>query len=167
MESLSYNVLKAFEPEMLAQYKAFASKYHYDAHTYKLVSVTLRPFKKPHSSKWIAILQLELDIELDEMDAGDSVFKDHYSFKYGIGNDYGPGRYRPDVPLSQEQVFEAYETWGKALEQWLTTIHTFFGKARRKQLFAPVHEELAAKMWHPDRVSALLEKGGWDLIDAL
>lgn len=119
MQPLTYVVLKAFEPEMRSQYEAFASKCHFDGHTYTLVSVELQPFKTPHK-KWIAVMEVELDIVLDDG------FKDHYSFKYAIGSDYTMGRYVVSVPMSQMQVFESYDTWGTALEQWLKTIYDSF-----------------------------------------
>ncbi len=39
-------------------------------------------------------------------------------------------------------------------------------KARIQARARAIHEELVAAVWAPARVAALLEKGGWDLVDA-
>ena len=112
--TLSFEILKSFESEMQTQYAAHASKRHGDIHTYTLKSVTLEPLT---TGNWVALLTVELDVRLDDG------FKDHYRFQYSIGSNYKMGRYEPNVPLSQTQVFDAYDTWGEALATWLRTVY--------------------------------------------
>lgn len=114
MSAITFEILKSFESEMQSQYEAHAAKRHYDLHTYTLKSVKLEPLTTGH---WIALLTVELDIRLDDG------FKDHYVFKYSIGAKYQMGRHQPNVPLSQMQVFDAYDTWGEALAAWLRTVY--------------------------------------------
>jgi hypothetical protein len=156
----SFPLLKAFERELNAQFAAFAADYHNDAHNYKVASVQLLP-AHTKSPRWVAILELKLDIVYD---FDDDPFEDEYSFRYGIATDGSLGRYNPDAPPSQEQVFHAYRTWGRAITEWVNSILAFFRAARAA--LQPVHEELIARHWHPDRVADMLERGGWEAIEA-
>ena len=114
MTAITFDILKTFESELQTQYAAHAGKKHYDLHTYTLKSVKLEPLS---ADPWVALITVELDIRLDDG------FKDHYVFKYSIGAKYQMGRHEPNVPLSQMQVFDAYDTWGEALAAWLRTVY--------------------------------------------
>jgi hypothetical protein len=155
MNSLSFATLAAGEHELRPICEAHASKPHYDGHDYKFKGVEVKPATR-HS--YLA----RVTIHLESIYADG--FQDEYSFDYAIYPNGGLGRFQPQVPLSQQQVFDAYDTWGFAVERWVNLVKGHYCLKLRKARFALVHEELAAKMWHPDRVSALLERGGWDAV---
>lgn len=156
----SFPLLKAFERELKTQFAAFAGKYHNDAHTYSNPTVVLRP-ARTKNPKWVAILELKVHAIYD---FDDDPIEDEYSFRYGIGADGSLGHYDPDALLHEEYIFHAYRTWGEAITAWLASITAFFNAARAA--LQPVHEELIARHWHPDRVAAALERGGWEAIEA-
>ncbi len=57
-----------------------------------------------------------------------------------------------------------HKRWHQCVSNWLQLIR------RREQEGATeksrlIHEELVAVVWAPARVAALLERGGWDLVD--
>jgi hypothetical protein len=164
MEPISFEVYNAFKQEMNVLADAAAMETG-DGHIYDRVTIKLRRPTKANT-KAVAYLTLEMDVEYFDMGAEDP-FDDQYTFKYALYSDGRIGRFSPDVPYSQQQVFDAYQTWGLVIHDWIDAIKAHFDRAERKQRYAPIHEELAAKMWSPARVGALLEAGGWDLVDAL
>ncbi len=164
MESITFEILNAFKHEMNAL-ASTAAKETGDGHIYDRVTIKLRRPPKVKAGL-VAYLTLEMDVEYFDMDE-EEPFDDEYTFKYPLYSDGRVGRLSPEVPYSQQQVFDAYQTWGLVVHDWIDQIKAHFDRSARKQRYAPIHEELAAKMWSPARVGALLETGGWDLVDAL
>ena len=118
MASLTFEILRAAEPQLQEQLKEFATKNHYDAQTYTFKEASFRAAKTANK-KWVAIVVIKLH---SVYDFDDDPFEDEYVFKYAIGSDGSLGRYDPDAPLSQEQVFKAYDTWGSALMAWTKSL---------------------------------------------
>jgi hypothetical protein len=152
----------AFERELKSVCLEHASRDHGDRHRYTFESAEIQT-KLSFNPSLAAIVKLHIHSSYDDWD-DDEPFEDDYVFSYGITTNGELRRFHPHAPLSQEQVFQAYDTWGFAVERWRNLVEAHFSRATRKARFAPVHEELAQKMWHPRRVAALLESGGWEAV---
>ena len=156
MDVFTLDNFQAFERDLRPICDAHASKEHYDGHDYKFKGVELKPGKR-----YIAVVTIHLEsIYADG-------FQDEYKFRYPIYRNGGIGRFQPHAPLSQQQVFDAYDTWGFAVQEWVNRVKAHFCRKARKARWAPVYEQMAAKMWAPERVAALLERGGWEAIDGV
>ncbi len=167
MEPLSFSVYKAFQKDLLkAISNICAANDSGDGHTYEHVTLNMRPLKVPNKPNIIASITLNIEVSFDDWGA-EEPFEDDYSFRFVLFANGKIGSQPLHVPLTQSQVYESYRTWGNLLQVWVDGIKAHYDIVVRKVRFAPVHEELIAKMWHPDRVAALLEKGGWDLLEAM
>jgi len=168
MEPFTFQIYNAFKAEMNDAAEAFiaAAVRNNDPHIYENVTIKLRKPTKTNT-KAVAYLTLEMEVEYHDIYGEDKPFDDDYVFKYALYADGRVGRITPQVPYSQQQVFDAYQAWGLAIHGWIDQIKAHYDLIQRKERFSPVHEELAQKMWSPVRVASLLEQGGWDLVDAL
>lgn len=165
MEPISFEVYNAFKREMNALASLAAMRTE-DGHIYDKVTIKLR---RPTMARagLVGYITLEMDVEYFDMGA-EEPFDDEYVFKYALYSDGRIGHIEPAAyPYTQRQIFDAYKTWGLVIHDWIDAIKAHFDRAERKARYAPIHEELAAKMWSPARMSALLEAGGWDLVEAL
>ena len=63
----------------------------------------------------------------------------------------------------------AERAYKRCVQEWADVTYAAAQEAASKRRVQArtkaIKEDLMAKMWHPDRVAALLEKGGWDLVD--
>ncbi len=159
MEAITIEKLQALAGDLRPVCESHASQEHFDGHNYKFKGVELKPVR-PGST-----YPAHVTIHLESIYADG--FKDKLAFNYAIHSTGGIGRIRPRAPLSQQQVFDAYDTWGFAVERWIGLVKTHFDPKARKARWASVYEELAAKMWHPDRLAALLERGGWEAVEGV
>lgn len=159
MNALTIEKLQALARDLRPLCEAHASKQHFDGHNYKFKGVDVKLALRPSRSL------VEVTIHLESIYADG--FKDKFSFVYDVHSNGVISRNEPRVPLSQQQVFDAYDTWGFAVQEWVNSVKAHFDLKARKARWSPVHEELAAKMWHPDRLAALLERGGWDAVDGI
>lgn len=164
MEPITFEIYNAFKHEMNVLAEAAAMETG-DGHIYDRVVIKLRRPTKVKAGL-VAYLTLEMDVEYFDMSA-EEPFDDQYTFKYALYSDGRIGRFTPEVPYSQQQIFDAYQTWGLVVYNWIDQIKAHFDRVARKERYAPIHEELAQKMWSPARVGALLEAGGWDLVESL
>lgn len=159
MNAITSLFLMTLENNLKKHLEEQATKSHNDWHTYTFKSMNLRDYKK-NNTEWIAILTLELDSIFEDG------FEDSYIFKYGISKNAGTiGAYTPQVPLSQQQVFDAYDTWAEILQNYMKELQKNIEKQYEKK--ATIHKELIQKMWSPERLHTLLETSGWDMIDGM
>ncbi len=153
------SAITAGEHELRPICEAHAGLEHYDGYAYKFKGVEIKPYKRPG-------YPVVVTIHLESIYAGG--FHDKFAFKYAVHETGGIGRVPPPyIPRFHEHIFDAYDTWGFAVERWARLVKTHYCLKARKARFAPVHEELAAKLWHPDRLARLLEQGGWDAVEGV
>lgn len=156
-------ILKAFQRDLKSVCLEHASRDHGDRHRYTFTSTEIQT-NLSFNPSLAAVVKLHIHSSFYDWN-DEEPFEDDYVFSYGITTNGGLRRFHPYAPLSQRQVFEAYDTWGFAVERWKNLVGAHFSREARKARFAALHEQFAAKMWHPERVAALLDKGGWEAVD--
>lgn len=159
MNAITSLFLMALETNIKKHLEEEITKNHYDGHTYTFKGMNLTPYKR-NDTEWVVILTLELDSVY--MDG----FEDSFKFKYAISKNAGKiGAFTPQVPLSQDQVFAAYDTWAEILQNYMKELQKSIEKQNEKK--ASIHKELIQKMWSPERLHTLLETSGWNVIEGV
>ncbi len=154
MESIGF---KAFETALKSHCSEFAAKtFPEEVYTLESIRLVLNPSPSLPAAVFIRMSMAYRN--------GNKPTINEYEYQYYIHSNGMVSSNRIPLSLGHYNVHMANSLMRQAVEAWAQDVKTYFSLPARKARFAPIHEELAAKMWHPDRVADLLEKGGWEAV---
>jgi hypothetical protein len=163
-EPITGIALKNQKSAILAAYEKFLSSQHERAvYAPELVRCSVLDKYPQEESEYEALVRLDI-VEHQYIPRYNPIARGLVLF-YGVRNDgavvFQNGR-------NLKEFDGAEEFYKQPLVEFLqNSPFDPFSRARARERTRAIHEELAATLWHPDRVAALLERGGWELVDAL